>query len=154
MYQASSNCFVLFKQPMPSAFVLALLNAGKSSAARIAMMAMTTSSSIRVNAPRIGLGGFIGIASIQGAAGQSPRPLLGSDFKDQSGNSTITDRSSGKNTAPLVGLTVTVTLFVVVEPLTTVQLLLRPTVMGLICCCRRQPMLADGQESVSWLPAI
>jgi hypothetical protein len=41
----------LFKQEMPSAFVRALLNAGNSIAARMAMMAMTTSNSIRVNPP-------------------------------------------------------------------------------------------------------
>src|SRR2546427_9382384 len=35
---------------MPWAFILALVNAGSNMAARIAMMAMTTSSSIRVNA--------------------------------------------------------------------------------------------------------
>src|SRR6266542_3010524 len=42
---------VLFMQAMPVAFVLALASAGKSKLARIAMMAITTSSSIRVNAP-------------------------------------------------------------------------------------------------------
>jgi protein-S-isoprenylcysteine O-methyltransferase Ste14 len=36
---------------MPWALVLALLNAGNSIAARMAMMAMTTNSSIKVNAP-------------------------------------------------------------------------------------------------------
>jgi hypothetical protein len=39
-------------QEMPVAFALALLRAGKSMAARIAMMAMTTNNSINVNAPR------------------------------------------------------------------------------------------------------
>ena len=38
-------------QLMPSAFAFALDNAGSNIAARIAMMAMTTSNSIRVNPP-------------------------------------------------------------------------------------------------------
>src|SRR5688500_1532257 len=41
----------LFMQWMPWALVLALARAGRSMPARIAMMAMTTSSSISVNAP-------------------------------------------------------------------------------------------------------
>src|SRR5712671_6304100 len=47
--QASCNCFSLFKQADCSALLLAFDNAGKSIAARIAMMAITTSSSISVN---------------------------------------------------------------------------------------------------------
>src|SRR6266852_7501156 len=51
-YMCSANCicFRLLRQEMPSAFALALLKAGSSSAARIAMIAITTSSSMRVNA--------------------------------------------------------------------------------------------------------
>src|ERR1019366_3092595 len=48
--QAKANCLWLFMHWMPWAFSLALISAGRSNAARIAMMAMTTSSSINVNA--------------------------------------------------------------------------------------------------------
>ena len=47
---ARQNCRMLFKQAAPCALFLALARAGSSSAARIAMIAMTTSSSISVNA--------------------------------------------------------------------------------------------------------
>src|SRR2546428_463127 len=50
-WQQVSSCFRLFRQAMLNAFSLALASAGKSSAAKIAIMAMTTSSSIKVNAP-------------------------------------------------------------------------------------------------------
>src|SRR6185369_8870860 len=43
---------VLFMHEMPVALALALDRVGKSIPARIAMMAMTTSNSIKVNAPR------------------------------------------------------------------------------------------------------
>src|SRR6266566_2705488 len=46
--QASCNCFRLLRQTMPCALALARARAGRSSAARIAMMPMTTDSSIRV----------------------------------------------------------------------------------------------------------
>src|SRR6188508_3323557 len=42
------SCFVLFMHMIPCAFVLALARAGRSMLARIAIMAMTTSNSIRV----------------------------------------------------------------------------------------------------------
>jgi len=45
-------CLRLFTQAMRLAFSLAEARAGNSNAARIAMMAMTTSSSIRVKAHR------------------------------------------------------------------------------------------------------
>src|SRR5664279_57562 len=48
--QASMICFSLLRHMIPSALVLALASAGSRRAARIAMMAMTTSSSISVNA--------------------------------------------------------------------------------------------------------
>jgi transcription initiation factor TFIID subunit TAF12 len=48
---AIPNCFKLFKQETRLPCSLALLNAGSSSAAKIAMTAMTTSSSISVKAP-------------------------------------------------------------------------------------------------------
>ena len=48
-FHASINCLVLFMQEMPVALDFALANAGRSIPAKIAMMAMTTSSSIRVN---------------------------------------------------------------------------------------------------------
>src|SRR5687768_13711436 len=44
------SCLTLFRQPAPWAFSLALAKAGRSRPARIAMMAMTTSSSINVKA--------------------------------------------------------------------------------------------------------
>src|SRR5437899_2305241 len=44
-----ANCLKLEKQRACPALALALLRTGKSIAARIAMMAITTSSSIRVN---------------------------------------------------------------------------------------------------------
>lgn len=43
-------CFLLLRQLIPTAVCLALLKAGSSMAANMAMMAMTTSSSISVNA--------------------------------------------------------------------------------------------------------
>jgi hypothetical protein len=49
MIQPSVNCFVLFMQAIPWAFALALLRAGNSIAAKMAMIAITTSSSIKVN---------------------------------------------------------------------------------------------------------
>src|SRR5437667_2342276 len=50
MIQASANCFVLLIHCRPCAFALALPSAGRSIEARIAMMAITTNSSINVNA--------------------------------------------------------------------------------------------------------
>lgn len=47
--QQTSSCFKLLRQFNARALSLALLKAGKSIAARMAMMAMTTSSSIKVN---------------------------------------------------------------------------------------------------------
>src|SRR2546426_1629974 len=44
------SCFRLLRHVMPCAFVFALDSVGKSMDAKIAMMAMTTSSSMRVNA--------------------------------------------------------------------------------------------------------
>src|ERR1035438_7727217 len=49
MRLARPNCFKLLTQVMFWAWALALASAGKSSAAKIAMMAITTSSSISVN---------------------------------------------------------------------------------------------------------
>src|SRR5687767_14004162 len=51
---AMAICLPLFRQAMPLALAFAFPKAGSSMAARIAMMAMTTSSSIRVNAARAG----------------------------------------------------------------------------------------------------
>src|SRR5215475_4628743 len=44
------NCFSLLMQLMPSALVLARAKAGSNIAAKMAMMAITTNNSIRVNA--------------------------------------------------------------------------------------------------------
>src|SRR5882724_12944813 len=49
MVTAIPICFVLLRQLAARALSLALLNAGNNIAARMAMMAMTTSSSINVN---------------------------------------------------------------------------------------------------------
>src|SRR5439155_7207148 len=50
MCVAVSNCLLLFKSMLCCALFLALLSAGRSIAARMAMMAITTRSSISVNA--------------------------------------------------------------------------------------------------------
>src|SRR5690242_2273113 len=47
---ASPNCFMLLRQLMARAFSRACANTGKRMAARIAIMAITTRSSIRVKA--------------------------------------------------------------------------------------------------------
>src|SRR5665213_1844080 len=52
MIQPRPSCFILLIHWMPCAFCLALDKAGSSIAARIAMMAMTTSNSIKVNPRR------------------------------------------------------------------------------------------------------
>jgi hypothetical protein len=52
MDHANTSCFWLLRQFALAAFNLALLKAGNKSPARIAMIAMTTSNSIRVK-PRI-----------------------------------------------------------------------------------------------------
>ena len=49
MIQATVICFVLFMQDIACALYFALDNAGNSIAAKIAMIAMTTRSSIKVN---------------------------------------------------------------------------------------------------------
>src|ERR1035437_9929111 len=48
MFQASIICLVLLMQEMLCAFCLAFVSAGKSIAARMAMIAITTSNSMRV----------------------------------------------------------------------------------------------------------
>src|SRR5215469_5342275 len=53
MCQARANWRWLFMQPMPWAFCLACANAGKSMAARIAIIAMTTNNSINVKPPAL-----------------------------------------------------------------------------------------------------
>src|ERR1035437_7805371 len=68
MIQASVNCLLLFMQPIACAFCLALVSAGSSIAARMAIIAMTTSNSMRVKprwreaAFRGWVWGFIGFA--------------------------------------------------------------------------------------------
>ena len=49
MFHASINCLLLFKHAAPVAVALALAKAGRSRAANMAMIAMTTSNSIKVN---------------------------------------------------------------------------------------------------------
>jgi hypothetical protein len=49
MIQASCSCFSLFMHLMPCAFVFAFESAGKSMLANMAMIAITTSNSIKVN---------------------------------------------------------------------------------------------------------
>src|SRR4029453_18908281 len=53
MWFASINCLVLLRQRMPWALALALARAGNNMLERMAMIAMTTSNSIKVN-PRPG----------------------------------------------------------------------------------------------------
>src|SRR5262245_12237801 len=53
--QPTINCLPLFKQAIPCALVFALDNAGISIAARIAMIAITTSNSMSVKASFAGL---------------------------------------------------------------------------------------------------
>src|SRR6267142_4225604 len=48
MVQPSASCLVLFIQETPWAFCFALIKAGNNMAARMAIMAMTTSNSIKV----------------------------------------------------------------------------------------------------------
>src|SRR5882672_4192928 len=55
MWKPSPICLLLLQQAMALALSLALANAGRSIAARIAMMAITTSNSISVKPPEIGL---------------------------------------------------------------------------------------------------
>src|ERR1035441_9785112 len=64
-------------QLMVHARCLALLNAGSSSAARMAMMAITTSNSINVNARsmEVGFRDFIMLSSV-GTAGKAPQFVL------------------------------------------------------------------------------
>jgi hypothetical protein len=50
MYQALPSWLPLFMHMMPCALFLALERAGRSMLAKIAMIAMTTSNSINVNA--------------------------------------------------------------------------------------------------------
>src|SRR5947208_2638589 len=54
MIHASVNCLVLLRQAMLNALDFAFASAGKSSPARIAIMAITTSSSMSVKARRRG----------------------------------------------------------------------------------------------------
>src|SRR5450631_2530641 len=51
MIQPKVNCLRLFMQEIACAFCLALLKAGNSIAAKMAMIAITTSNSIKVKAP-------------------------------------------------------------------------------------------------------
>ena len=53
MVQPKVNCFMLLRQLVALAFSLAFDSTGSSSAARIAMMAITTSSSSKVKARAI-----------------------------------------------------------------------------------------------------
>src|SRR5262245_24211554 len=50
MFQARSSCFMLLRQRMPCALVLALASAGNNMLARMAIIAITTSNSINVKA--------------------------------------------------------------------------------------------------------
>src|SRR5258708_3796372 len=54
MYQHNPSCFILLTQCILAALAFALDKAGSSIAARIAMMAMTTSSSMSVKAALCG----------------------------------------------------------------------------------------------------
>src|SRR5437867_815975 len=56
MCHAKASCLVLLRQEMPVPLHLALASAGNSRAARMAMMAMTTSNSMSVEARRFRVG--------------------------------------------------------------------------------------------------
>jgi hypothetical protein len=56
MMKPVTNCLELLMHEMPKAFFLALASAGSNMAASIAMIAITTSSSIKVNAHVVALG--------------------------------------------------------------------------------------------------
>jgi hypothetical protein len=59
MAEARPNCFILFRQAVRLAFSLALARAGNNIAASMAIIAMTTKSSIKVKAgPRTAAGFF------------------------------------------------------------------------------------------------
>ena len=68
--QASWICRRLFRQAIPCALALALANAGSSNAVRMAMMAITTSSSISVNALEMN-----GSFSLRGIGARKGYPL-------------------------------------------------------------------------------
>ncbi len=48
------SCLLLFMHEMPCALVFALARAGNNMPAKMAIMAITTSNSIRVKPPRLG----------------------------------------------------------------------------------------------------
>src|ERR1051326_9540357 len=75
MICAYCNCLRLLMQWMPQARHLALARAGSSKEARMAMMAMTTSNSMSVNAR--------GQAALGTGGGGSDRLMLGSDMRVQ-----------------------------------------------------------------------
>src|SRR5947207_15116044 len=75
MNQAVVNCLMLLMQPMPCAFAFDLLKAGNNKAARMAMMAMTTSNSISVN-PNLFMPGSSMSLDRTGLARQTPIVLL------------------------------------------------------------------------------
>jgi hypothetical protein len=58
-----ASCFWSFKQVAPMVLAFALLKAGSSIPARIAMIAITTSNSIRVKADEGSLEGRMGFMS-------------------------------------------------------------------------------------------
>src|ERR1041384_6260576 len=70
-------CLVLFMHDIPVALVLALASAGRSMPARIAMMAITTSSSIKVKANRLALPGAEEWKELFIAAGMGCSDCLG-----------------------------------------------------------------------------
>src|SRR5882724_8426415 len=67
--RASDNCLRLLRQEIFCPFIFALANAGNNMAARMAMMAITTSSSIRVKAAGFRLPGGLGNGRMGGMKG-------------------------------------------------------------------------------------
>src|SRR5258708_22395283 len=73
MIQPSVNCLVLLRQEIPKALALARVRAGSNRPARIAMMAITTSSSIRVKPSEVF--GLFGLCIFTGWDLRLVRPL-------------------------------------------------------------------------------
>src|SRR6266446_3670145 len=73
---ASMICLELFRHMMPCALIFALLNAGSSNAARMAIIAMTTSSSIKVKAGRSRTRLQVGIIDLLGLSELSKRSMI------------------------------------------------------------------------------
>ena len=59
-----------------------------------------------------------------------------------------------KNVTPFVVMIGIVTWLVVLEPATVVQLVVKPTLNGADCTCSVNPVWAEGQASVRFVPPV